>query len=198
MRRRRTRWPVLGAAVVLLAGCASGEPGGLTTPEPTAMPTTAAPGTSTPAVSATSSASVPTVEYIGDLVGVSIQGEVSSTGNSFGIRVTADDVEEAGLPTATMIYCVGGTDSGGSLGLGQYLVSALDLRIEDGVRMASLSATEEVTGPGTYPGTLQLSEADGDQFTLEGDLSIAAGMLTGSFELASGSAVITGTWACEV
>jgi hypothetical protein len=137
----------------------------------------------------------------GGLASVTVEGSIPSTGNAIGITVTAERVFEEGAPAFTNIACVGGSGDGqgggGSSAGGAYAVLAMDGAVADGLRLAQLEATEDVEGPGTYPAAVEFVEADGDSFSLEGTMTIDAGLDTGSFEVTDRSgAQVVGTWEC--
>lgn len=141
----------------------------------------------------TAAGEAPGIDYIGDVVEARFSGTVPSTGNSFGIELTEQDVEEAALPAAVIMYCGPGD---GLLTSGIYRLQIADIRVTDGVTNVSMEATERVDGPGRYPGALTIHEADGDRFELAGELAIDEGMLSGSFEMYSGSTLVEGEWEC--
>jgi len=137
------------------------------------------------------------VQAPADLAAVRIAGTVGATGNRFAIEVTGEDVVSANSPATTMIVCVGGTDGGGLLGRDAYAVSALDLRITDGVVQADVTATEAVRGPGTYAASVTVRQADGSSFDLTGTMTIDPDLLAGTFRVQdrAGNGV-DGDWIC--
>lgn len=141
----------------------------------------------------------PSVEYNSELTSVWMEGAVASTGKTFSIEVTADDVEAASSPATVMIYCVGGVadQSDAPITSNLYFVAATDLRITSGVTNFALSAAD-VDGPGTYSADMDIGQADGSSFSFEGEIQIAEGMLTGTYRMDAQGTTVDGQWECRV
>lgn len=132
------------------------------------------------------------------LESVTVTGTVVSTGNDIAITVTAAKVLQVGAPAFTAIECFGGPGENPAAASGAYAVLAMDGTITEGLTLAQLEATAKVEGPGTYGAALLLTEADGDSFSLTGEMTIAESMAEGVYEVEDSSgAVVTGTWECS-
>jgi hypothetical protein len=134
----------------------------------------------------------------GDLDSVLIAVQSSDAGIDLELEVTAADAAEVGNPVQMGIVCAGSEPGEGGLFEGLYAVSAIDLDRDPGLVSASIESSEEVAGPGTYPGVFRAADSQGRSVDVEGQLTIDAGLRSGELvgEDDAGNQVAV-TWECR-
>lgn len=135
----------------------------------------------------------------GELRGVSVEITSDSAGLDLAFAVTLDEVREAANPAMVWIACSGATASSPGLVSGLYFVTAFDRFRDSGLRHVGIEALDQVDGPGTYDGVVEVNDSAGRFVSVEGELTINAdgrsGTLVGTDDDGNDMTV---TYRCEV
>jgi hypothetical protein len=134
----------------------------------------------------------------GDLESVRITVQSSDAGIDLELEVTAADAAEVGNPVQMGIVCAGSQPGEGGLFGGVYAVSTIDLDRDPGLVSASIESSEEVAGPGSYPGVFRAADSQGRSVDVDGQLTIDEGLRSGELigEDEAGNQVAV-TWECR-
>jgi hypothetical protein len=197
-------WSRLAATILvlsLLAGCGDDDDGAAS-PDTTAAAentTTTDPGTAVDEGEPADAGPDAPGGTAGELRSVSVEITSNSAGLDLSFAVTADDVQEAANPAMVWIVCSGATSSNPGLLSGLYFVTAFDRFRDSGLRHVGIEARDEVDGPGTYAGVVEVNDSAGRFVSVGGDLTINAdgrsGTLVGTDDDGNDMTV---TYRCEV
>jgi hypothetical protein len=204
IRRSLSRVAVVFVLLLALTGCGDDDGDGVASPE-TTVTGDGTPGTDPEPVDA--DGPEPGIEDdeptdVGGengLRGIAFTITSSSANLDLAFDVSLEEVEAAQNPAMVWIVCTGATSSNPGLLSGLYFVTGFDRFRESGLRHVGIESYDEVDGPGTYRGVVEINDSAGRFVSVPGELTIngdgRSGTLVGADDDGNDMTV---TYRCEV